>query len=147
MKFIEPSFKGMVSSGDLKGQWVFGTGLSFVEFSDDYKKETGREGNWYLDLTDYDGHAIVDGDTIGQFIGKTDVEGEKIYSGDNVLITYTNGSKYIAKVVYDIESVSYRLEIDEDTTVPFNNCLISKLIINGVVELSNKNVISEIKVM
>lgn len=147
MKFIEPSFKGMVSSGDLKGQWVFGTGLSFVEFSESYKKEKGREGDWYLDVTDHVCHVVVDEDTIGQFIGKTDVEGEKIYSGDNVLVTYSNGSNHIAKVIYDIDSVSYRLKIDEDTTVSFSNCLISELTINGNVELSNKNVISEIKVM
>lgn len=129
MKFIEPSFKGMVSSGDLKGQWVFGTGLSFVEFSDDYKKETGREGNWYLDLTDYDGHVIVDGDTVGQFIGKTDPNGEKIYSGDNVLIKYESGSNEVAKVVYDLDLCSYLLQIEEGRTIKINMDGIKELIV------------------
>lgn len=129
MKFIEPSFKGMVSSGDLKGQWVFGTGLSFVEFSDDYKKETGREGNWYLDLTNYDGHVIVDEDTIGQFIGRFDVNGEKIYSGDSVLIKYESGSNEIAKVIYDLDLCSYLLQIEEGRTIKINMDGIKELIV------------------
>lgn len=64
---------------DADSQWLEGTGVSKLEYSEEYAERTGRSEDWFLH-TRY-GEYLVHKESIGQYTGLRDINGVKIYEG------------------------------------------------------------------
>lgn len=62
---------------DAGSQWLEGTGVSKLEYSEEYAERTGRSEDWFLH-TKY-GEYLVHKESIGQYTGLRDINGVEIY--------------------------------------------------------------------
>lgn len=119
MKNILSKFRAKPLEELVENQLLFGSGIYFVEFSEKYKKEKGRCGDWYMIGMDNCPDTLVDPSTIGQFIGKLDDKGKEIYSNDGILVTFKSNLEEICKVFYDEKSASFRLKRKTGRSIGF----------------------------
>lgn len=86
----EIKFRGKVTHGDLKGQWVYG---SFVNYPDNPT------------IVNIIGSYNIDPATLGQFTGLEDKNGVEIYKGDLL----KNGSGRIGEVIWHNHAACFDL--------------------------------------
>lgn len=101
----EIKFRGYVVE-EMEGcnQWVEGFGFMFSEFSDEYAKEVGRNGDYILYT--HHGFYVVHESSIGQYTGSKDKNGREIYEGDitidgygTVTIIENDGFQWLERVL------------------------------------------------
>ena len=93
-------FRGKTS----QGKWVYGSLIQADEYCCILEDESKvHPMHWpYLDpdLGIFDGRATpVDPETIGQYTGKDDVDGKKIFDGD--IVQFCEDDKYTFEVIYN----------------------------------------------
>ena len=104
-------FRGKVSNEVLgyeqnkpNGTWVYGF------YRDKIGLPTISEFSFkYADYIDYE----VDTNTIGQFIGKLDKNGNKIFDGDVVKFEHPSGDKYTGYICYEPNEVGYVIKLTD----------------------------------
>lgn len=78
----EIRFRGYAVEEMVNSQWLYGSGIHVVEFTDEYTKETGKKDEVFL-FTDSSWVEVVK-ESVGQFIGLKDSSDHEIYEGDVV---------------------------------------------------------------
>ncbi|MDQ0268900.1 YopX family protein [Cytobacillus purgationiresistens] len=81
----ERKIRGYAVEEMVGSQWVYGFGVYAVEFAEHYAKEIGRKRDWHL-YTEDAGIVRVHEDSIGDYIGKKDKDGNEVHEGDIVTL-------------------------------------------------------------
>jgi uncharacterized phage protein (TIGR01671 family) len=81
----------------VNSQWLYGFGVSSLEFTEEFAKQIGRKRDWWL-YTEQGDYRVYE-KSIGQYTGKKDSYNTEIFEGD-ILGCESNGvNRYEKRVV------------------------------------------------